>query len=94
MKGYIADTMLNQLFDAIDNGKPLSRDIANSVAMGMKKWASELGATHYTHWFQPLTGLTAEELDDTANVHESRLEKRVADDLLGVVPVAPSSEQQ
>ncbi len=63
MKGYIADTMLNQLFDAIDNGKPLSRDIANSVAMGMKKWASELGATHYTHWFQPLTGGTAEKHD-------------------------------
>ncbi|HPW90534.1 MAG TPA: glutamine synthetase III [Paludibacteraceae bacterium] len=63
MKEYIADTVLNQLFDAIDNGKPLGRDIANAVAMGMKKWASELGATHYTHWFQPLTGGTAEKHD-------------------------------
>jgi glutamine synthetase len=63
MKEYIADTILDQLFDVIDNGKPLSRDIANSVAMGMKKWASELGATHYTHWFQPLTGGTAEKHD-------------------------------
>src|SRR5574344_688082 len=63
MQEYIADTILNQLFDAIDNGKPLSRDIANSVAMGMKKWATELGATHYTHWFQPLTGGTAEKHD-------------------------------
>ena len=44
MKEYIADTILDQLFDVIDNGKPLSRDIANSVAMGMKKWASEF---HY-----------------------------------------------
>lgn len=51
MKEYIADTILNQLFDAIDNDKPLSRDIANAVAMGMKKWATELGATHFTHWF-------------------------------------------
>lgn len=63
MTEYIADTILNQLFDVIDNGKPLSRDIANSVAMGMKKWASELGVTHYTHWFQPLTGGTAEKHD-------------------------------
>ena len=63
MKEYIADTILDQLFDVIDNGKPLSRDIANSVAMGMKKWASEFGATHYTHWFQPLTGGTAEKHD-------------------------------
>ena len=63
MKEYIADTILDQLFDVIDNGKPLSRDIANSVAMGVKKWASEFGATHYTHWFQPLTGGTAEKHD-------------------------------
>lgn len=63
MKEYIADTILNQLFDAIDNDKPLSRDIANAVAMGMKKWATELGATHFTHWFQPLTGGTAEKHD-------------------------------
>ena len=63
MKEYIADTILDQLFDVIDNGKPLSRDIANSVAMGMKKWASELGATHYTHWFHPLTEGTAEKHD-------------------------------
>ncbi len=75
MKGYIADTMLNQLFDAIDNGKPLSRDIANSVAMGMKKWASELGATHYTHWFQPLTGGTAEK-------HDAFLDKTPEGDVL------------
>lgn len=63
MKEYIADTILNQLFDAIDNDKLLSRDIANAVAMGMKKWATELGATHFTHWFQPLTGGTAEKHD-------------------------------
>ena len=63
MQEYIADNILNQLFDAIDNGKPLSRDIANSVAIGMKKWATERGATHFTHWFQPLTGGTAEKHD-------------------------------
>ncbi len=63
MKEYIASNILDQLFDLIDSEKPLSRDIANSVAIGMKKWATELGATHYTHWFQPLTGGTAEKHD-------------------------------
>ena len=63
MKEYIASNILEQLFDIMDNEKTLSRDIANSVAIGMKKWATELGATHYTHWFQPLTGGTAEKHD-------------------------------
>ena len=63
MKEYIASNILDQLFDLIDSEKPLSRDIANRVAIGMKKWATELGATHYTHWFQPLTGGTAEKHD-------------------------------
>ena len=51
MKEYIASNILDQLFDLMDNEKTLSRDIANSVAIGMKKWAMEQGATHYTHWF-------------------------------------------
>ena len=63
MKEYIAGNVLEQLFDLMDNEKTLSRDIAHSVAIGMKKWAMEQGATHYTHWFQPLTGGTAEKHD-------------------------------
>ena len=63
MKEYIANNIVEELFDLMDNEKTLSRDIANSVAIGMKKWAMELGATHYTHWFQPLTGGTAEKHD-------------------------------
>lgn len=63
MADYIAGPILAQLFDVIDNDKPLSRDIADCVAVGMKKWAMEQGATHYTHWFQPLTGRTAEKHD-------------------------------
>ena len=39
----------------MDNGAPLERAIADEVAAGMKRWATELGVTHYTHWFQPLT---------------------------------------
>ena len=63
MKEYIASNILDELFELMDNEKTLSRDIANSVAIGMKKWAMDLGATHYTHWFQPLTGGTAEKHD-------------------------------
>ena len=63
MKEYIASNIVEELFDLMDNEKTLSRDIANSVAIGMKKWAMELGATHYTHWFHPLTGGTAEKHD-------------------------------
>lgn len=60
---YLPSKVYAQLIDAMDNGAPLNRDIADEVAIGMKKWASELGATHYTHWFQPLTEGTAEKHD-------------------------------
>nr|MBR6145537.1 glutamine synthetase III [Paludibacteraceae bacterium] len=63
MKEYIASDVLDKLFELMDSDQTLTRDIANSVAIGMKKWAMELGATHYTHWFQPLTGGTAEKHD-------------------------------
>ena len=51
------------LKETLDNGVPLQLDIANQVADVMKEWAIERGATHYTHWFQPLTGITAEKHD-------------------------------
>ena len=60
---YLPSTVYARLVDAMDNGAPMDRDIADEVAAGMKRWASELGATHYTHWFQPLTGVTAEKHD-------------------------------
>jgi glutamine synthetase len=63
MQEYIESNILDELFELMDNEKTLSRDIANSVAIGMKKWAMDHGATHYTHWFQPLTGGTAEKHD-------------------------------
>ena len=47
----------------IDNGEPLDLSVANIVANAMKDWACEMGATHYTHWFQPLTGITSEKHD-------------------------------
>jgi len=60
---YLPSTVYARLVDAMDNGAPMDRDIAYEVAAGMKRWASELGATHYTHWFQPLTEGTAEKHD-------------------------------
>ncbi|RHS50026.1 glutamine synthetase type III [Tannerella sp. AF04-6] len=60
---YLPEKTYRELVDAIDNGTPLDREIADSVAEGMKKWAIEMGATHYTHWFHPLTEGTAEKHD-------------------------------
>ena len=60
---YLSSRVYNKLTDVIDNGAPLDRSIADEVAAGMKKWAIEMGATHYTHWFAPLTEGTAEKHD-------------------------------
>ena len=60
---YLPSTVFARLIDAMDNDAALDRQIADAVAEGMKRWASELGATHYTHWFQPLTEGTAEKHD-------------------------------
>lgn len=63
MHKYLPAQVYKVLIDAIDNEIPLSREIAQSIADGMKNWAIEMGATHYTHWFHPLTGGTAEKHD-------------------------------
>ena len=60
---YLPSKVYAKLIDVIDNGAPLDRSIADEVAAGMKKWAVEMGATHYTHWFHPLTEGTAEKHD-------------------------------
>ena len=60
---YLPGAVYAKLTDAMDNGAPLERAIADEVAAGMKRWAIELGVTHYTHWFQPLTEGTAEKHD-------------------------------
>ncbi len=60
---YLPKDTYDALVDAIDNKKPLSRKLADSVAEGMKRWAVDCGARHYTHWFHPLTDGTAEKHD-------------------------------
>ena len=63
MYKYLPADVYAKLIDVIDNGARLDRSIADAVAAGMKQWAQEMGATHYTHWFQPLTEGTAEKHD-------------------------------
>ena len=63
MSKYLSKETMSIVLEAIDNGTTLNRDIADHVAAGMKMWAVEMGATHYTHWFQPLTEGTAEKHD-------------------------------
>ncbi|WP_372949809.1 glutamine synthetase III [Mariniphaga sp.] len=63
MKKYLSKEAFTAVMDAIDNGTTIDRKMANQVAQGMKSWALENGATHYTHWFQPLTDSTAEKHD-------------------------------
>ena len=63
MYKYLPAGVYAKLVDVIDNGARLDRSIADAVAQGMKRWAQEMGATHYTHWFQPLTEGTAEKHD-------------------------------
>ncbi|MGM9702727.1 MAG: glutamine synthetase III [Prevotella sp.] len=63
MYKYLPADVYERLIDVIDNGTRLDRSIADAVAEGMKRWAMEMGVTHYTHWFQPLTEGTAEKHD-------------------------------
>ena len=63
MKKYLPKDTAKTLLSTIQDGLPLDADIAADVAHAMKQWAIERGATHYTHWFQPMTGSTAEKHD-------------------------------
>lgn len=63
MQEYLPKKTYAQLRDTIENGEELAPEVANVVAHAMKEWALKNGATHYTHWFQPMTGVTAEKHD-------------------------------
>ena len=63
MKAKLPFGVYDSLRKTIDEGANLNTDVANAVADAMKDWAVEHGATHFTHWFQPLTGITAEKHD-------------------------------
>ena len=63
MKAMLSEKVYKSLKRTIDKGEPLDTTVADAVAEAMKEWAVERGATHYTHWFQPMTGVTAEKHD-------------------------------
>jgi glutamine synthetase len=63
MRDYLDSKSLRAIEDSISKGKKIDRETAGAIAAGMKNWAASKGATHYTHWFQPLTGATAEKHD-------------------------------
>lgn len=63
MRQYLNKEAFNSVMDAIKNGSKIERNLADHISIGMKEWAIAKGATHYTHWFQPLTGSTAEKHD-------------------------------
>lgn len=62
MREKLPKDIYKALRKTIENNTHLELDVANSVAVAMKEWAVEHGATHYTHWFQPMTGFTAESM--------------------------------
>ena len=63
MKEMLPEETYNSLKNTMEDGTPLDLDAANQIAEAMKNWAISKGATHYSHWFQPLTGITAEKHD-------------------------------
>ena len=71
MRQYLTKDSFKSVTDAILTGSKISREVADHISTGMKEWAISKGATHYTHWFQPLTGGTAEKHDAFFETHVS-----------------------
>ena len=69
MRRYLSADTREKIYITIEQGATLDREVAEHVAAGMKRWAQDMGATHYTHWFQPLTGGTAEKHDSFTQPH-------------------------
>lgn len=73
MRQYVNEEAFAAIKNAVELGKKIDRKLADHIAVGMKNWAISKGATHYTHWFQPLTGLTAEKHDAFFNLTENNV---------------------
>ena len=90
MREYLPSEAYKSMLKAVHDGMPLDRSMADQVASAMKDWAITKGATHYTHWFQPLTGSTAEKHDAFMNPIG---EGRVIEEFQGsaFIPQAPDA---
>ena len=73
MQEYLSIDVYTALKKTIKEGSPLDLRLANAIAKGMKDWALSKGATHYTHWFQPMTGITAEKHDSFYHVIKTEM---------------------
>ncbi len=89
---YLADEAYKSLIASIDSGKKIDRSMGNQIANGMRAWAESRGVTHFTHWFQPLTGTTAEKHDSffTIKSDGSPIEQFEGDALIQQEPDASS----
>jgi len=92
MKEFMSKEAFEAIINAGENGTPIERDIAEHIASAMKSWAMSKGVTHYTHWFQPLTGTTAEKHDSffEPGPNGSAVEKFSGDALVQQEPDASS----
>lgn len=92
MKDYLPKNTHKELQRSIDAGEPITREVAEFISQAMKTWAISNGASHYTHWFQPLTGTTAEKHDAFFEPDENgeAIEKFTADALVQQEPDASS----
>ncbi len=91
MKNYLSGDVFKRLKACVEQSEPMDRAIAGQVAGAMKAWAIERGATHYTHWFQPLTGLTAEKHDAFFELNDGEpIEKFAEGELVQQEPDASS----
>jgi glutamine synthetase len=92
MKSRLPESTYESILATIEEGESLDPEVANTVAIAMKEWAVEKGATHYTHWFQPLTGRTAEKHDSfiTPNEGGGAMAEFSGDDLIQGEPDASS----
>jgi glutamine synthetase len=91
MRAFLPDDTFNRLRNGIESGNKIDRILLDQIASAMKTWAMSLGATHYTHWFQPLTGNTAEKHDAFLSFEEgSPIDKLAGDQLIQQEPDASS----
>ncbi len=92
LKSYLSNDAYKAYSQTIANGSKISRELADQIAAAIKAWAIERGTTHYTHWFQPLTGTTAEKHDSffTLSASGSAMEKFDGDALVQQEPDASS----
>jgi glutamine synthetase len=94
MTDYLSESTMLDLMAAINHGSKIDFKTSENVAKGLKKWAMDKGATHFTHWFQPLTGLTAEKHDaffkPSLNANSQGLESLSAAELIQREPDASS----